>query len=156
MIIFRTERALIRTFDKNDIDVLMEYRNDSEWMKYQGFKNKSKEEYSAILIGQSNLENGIQYAIESKKTSELIGDIYVQKENDIFWIGYTVHPKHARKGYAYEVCLGLIDYINGLGNYTIRAGVHPDNSSSIKLLEKLGFVYKSLEKSELIYQIESK
>ena len=43
--IFETKRLIIRAFQEQDMDQFMEYRNNLEWMQYQGFKDKSKDEY---------------------------------------------------------------------------------------------------------------
>lgn len=39
---FCTPRCFIRDFRIEDIPTVMTYRNDLEWMKYQGFKNRKK------------------------------------------------------------------------------------------------------------------
>lgn len=46
----------------------MVYRNDAEWMKYQGFKGLTKEDYEAELLGVLTLVRGIQLAIVNKLT----------------------------------------------------------------------------------------
>lgn len=42
---FCTPRCFIRDFRIEDIPTVMTYRNDLEWMKYQGFKNREKAAY---------------------------------------------------------------------------------------------------------------
>lgn len=37
-----SSRCIIRTFHSHEIDSFMVYRNDAEWMKYQGFKGLTK------------------------------------------------------------------------------------------------------------------
>ena len=44
-----TERCLIRRFEAPDIDDFMVYRNDMDWMKYQGFKGLTKQEYERCV-----------------------------------------------------------------------------------------------------------
>jgi ribosomal-protein-alanine N-acetyltransferase len=46
----------------------MVYRNDAEWMKYQGFKRLTKEDYEAELLRVLTLVRGIQLAIVNKLT----------------------------------------------------------------------------------------
>ena len=106
--LLKTKRFNIRPFKQSDIDDFMEYRNDMEWMKYQGFKGLSKEEYEDALLKDVSLEKGMQLVIINKSDDRLIGDLYVRKENETFWIGYTINPKYAKKGYAYEAINGLI------------------------------------------------
>lgn len=47
---FDTVRCNIRPFNAEDIDVFMSYRNDMDWMKYQGFKGLSKQEAVSAVI----------------------------------------------------------------------------------------------------------
>jgi len=108
MILFETRRTYIREFQAQDIDLFMEYRNNQEWMIYQGFKDKSKEEYESALLVDTDINKGNQFAIINKELGELIGDIYLKKEHNTFWIGYTINPRYKRQGIAYEVIQTLI------------------------------------------------
>ena len=74
-------------------------------------------------------------------------------EKDIFWIGYTISPRYARKGYAYEVVEKMLDYIRSNGNKRVCAGVDHENLPSIALLEKLGFSYIEHDEGDDIYAI---
>ena len=132
-IAFESDRFNIRPFKESDIDEFMEYRNDMEWMKYQGFKGLSKGEYEDALLKDVSMEKGMQLAIINKLDDRLIGDLYVRKENETFWIGYTINPKYTRKGYTYEAASALINWINEQGEYTIKAGVLDENLASVKL-----------------------
>ena len=80
-LLFMVVKYNIRPFKESDIDDFMEYRNDMEWMKYQGFKVLNKEEYEDALLKDVSLEKGMQLAIINKSDDRLIGDLYVRKEN---------------------------------------------------------------------------
>lgn len=152
-----TDRCLILPFEEKDIDGFMKYRNNDDWMKYQGFKGLTKEEYIEKLIdnnsleGENSFEKGKQLAIINKISNDLIGDVYLKQENNTFWIGYTINPIYSRQGYAYEVALAVIKWIKGKGEYCIKAGVLPENIPSINLLKKLEFTYLCEEDDEDIY-----
>ncbi len=156
MIKIITNRCLIRPFKSKDIDSFMLYRNDEEWMKYQGFKGLSKEAYESALLKDGSLNEGLQLSITNRYTDELIGDVYLLKENDDFWMGYTISPRVARQGYAYEVSEGVLKWIKSQHPTSIYAGVHPDNLASIQLLKKLGFNYFKLdEHGDEIYTMDN-
>ncbi|GCF92127.1 hypothetical protein NRIC_00180 [Enterococcus florum] len=40
-----TKRCTIREFIEEDIPAFVLYHNDDDWMRYQGFKGRTKEEY---------------------------------------------------------------------------------------------------------------
>ncbi|WP_422485706.1 GNAT family N-acetyltransferase [Gudongella sp. DL1XJH-153] len=149
--IFQSERCYVRSFVEYDLDDFLSYRNNLEWMKFQGFKGLSRKEYEEALLKKPSFEKGAQFAILRKVDQHLIGDVFIKMEDDTFWIGYTVSPLYKRQGYAYEIAKSMIIWMKQQGEYKIKAGVEPKNISSIRLLEKLGFLLLTEEDGELIY-----
>lgn len=151
----RTERCTVRRFKNEDLDDFMQYRNDENWMRFQGFKGLTKEEYAKELLGEPSFLKGAQLAIINNATNRLIGDIYLKKEGAAYWIGYTISPLHARQGYAYEVLVAIISWLKQQDCMRINAGVLPENLASINLLKKLNFTFHSLDESgEHIYILD--
>ena len=149
--VIRTMRCTIRPFVESDIDEFMIYRNDLEWMKYQGFKGKEKQDYINALLGDYSPQNGVQLAIAHNETGVVIGDIYIREEAPAYWIGYTICRSKARQGYAYESVSAVMDTLKKMGALCIKAGVEPQNSASIALLIKLGFRYVETKNDEQIF-----
>ncbi|OZS77424.1 hypothetical protein CF394_11420 [Tetzosporium hominis] len=154
--IFESDRCYTRRFAESDLDAFTEYRNNAEWMKYQSFKGLSLEEYKEILLQETALESGVQYAVVRKADQALLGDVFIRKEDEIFWIGYTISPSCKRQGYAYEITQAMISWIQQQGDYKIMAGVAPENHASVQLLEKLGFTQVDEENGELVFLIFNK
>ncbi|WP_270597217.1 GNAT family N-acetyltransferase [Enterococcus asini] len=148
---FQTQRCLVRAFEEKDLERFMTYRNNLEWMQYQGFKGLSKEEYAESLLGAANLESGQQFAIVDKASDLLIGDVYLQKAGSEYWLGYTIHPDFARQGLAKEVTLGVLAWLKSHGATKVKAGVLPENQASIGLLKTLGFTYFAEEAGEWLF-----
>ena len=146
----KTKRCLIREFKTEDIDSLMKYRNNENWMKYQEFKNKTKEEYIRILLKNNTFKDGKQLAIIYN--NYLIGDLYVKEEDNEYWIGYTISPEFSQQGFAYETVHALINHLISLDNKDIKAEVHYQNENSIKLLKKLGFLKEKQSGEYIIYK----
>lgn len=69
-------------------------------MQYQGFKGLTRQEYNDVLLGKHSLQDGLQLAIIHHESNSLIGDLYLKKEGDVCWIGYSISRANARKGYA--------------------------------------------------------
>lgn len=141
--IVETERCQIRKFRAEDIAAFMNYHNDLEWMKYQGFKGRTLAEYrQALLVPAFDLTTGQQLAIIDRQKQNLIGDLYVRQVGTTFWLGYTIAPQFARQGYATEAISGIINWLlTNKQAQVIRAEVELGNISSQRLLEKLGFHY---------------
>ena len=151
---FETQRCRIRPFEEGDIEAFMSYRNNLDWMRYQGFKGKKYLEYKAVLLMQPKFHQGVQLAVVSRQTGELLGDLYLKLEKNACWIGYTIAPQFARNGYAFEVVQELIRQLNHDGVRVFKAGVEAENIASIALLKKLGFAQVGVDGDELIFQCE--
>ncbi|WP_281863255.1 GNAT family N-acetyltransferase [Planomicrobium okeanokoites] len=149
--IFQSQRCCARPFAADDLDDFITYRNNEEWMKYQYFKGLSRGEYEEALLKEQSVESGAQFAIVRTDDQVLLGDVYIKKEDDTFWIGYTVSPAFKRQGYAYEIVQAMIQWIQRQGEFKIMAGAAPKNIASIQLLEKLGFAQVDEENGESIF-----
>lgn len=138
----KTDRCIVRRFEEKDLDAFMTYRNNEEWMKYQSFKNLTKDEYRKALLIPLNVENGMQLAIAHKATDNLLGDLYLVKKEKTITIGYTVNPVYSRQGYISEVLKALLPKLKECySDCKIIAMTEKENIPSKNLLLKLGFVY---------------
>ena len=151
---FETERCRVRPFEENDIEAFLSYRNNLDWMQYQGFKGKKYLEYKAALLQKPKFKEGVQLAVVDKQTGELIGDLYLKLERNTGWIGYTIAPQFARQGFAFEVVTQLLLELRQAGLTQVKAGVEEQNIASIQLLKKLGFGQIGVDDSERIFQRE--
>ncbi len=78
-----------------------------------------------------------------KETNGVIGDIGVHffgKENKQVELGYTLNNLHQNKGFASEAIKNVIDHLfTDINKHRIVLSIDPENKSSIKLAERLGF-----------------
>ena len=151
---FETQRCRVRPFEEGDIEAFMAYRNNLDWMQFQGFKGKKYLEYKAALLMQPNFNNGVQLAVVLRQTGELLGDLYLKLEKNTAWIGYTIAPQFARQGFAFEVVTQLLLELKQAGLTLVKAEVEEQNLASIALLKKLEFTQFGTVGSELIFQRE--
>lgn len=151
VVIIKSERCVIRPFQEEDIGDFMLYRNNMDWMRYQGFKGLNKQEYMAGIVGEFSLQEGLQLAIISNQTNKLIGDVYLKEEDGGFWLGYTISPSMARQGYAYEAACALINELRAKKAKCVKASVEAENIASIGLLKKLKFKPAGTDGNEQIY-----
>jgi ribosomal-protein-alanine N-acetyltransferase len=135
-----TERLLLRHFLGSDLDAFLIYRNDEDWMRYQGFKGLTREAYRRVLLAPPDEDAGFQLAMVRKSDGRLAGDVYLRREGTTLWLGYTVSPALARRGYAREAAEGVARWAAINGFIRLAASVDPGNVASVSLLVKLGFV----------------
>jgi RimJ/RimL family protein N-acetyltransferase len=133
----------------------MAYRNNLDWMQYQGFKGKKYQEYKAALLQQPKFFEGVQLAIVLRQTGILIGDLYLKLEKNTCWIGYTIAPEFARQGFAFEVVSEAIRQLDRSGIKCVQASVEIGNTASIALLKKLGFAQTGVAENEMIFSLST-
>ena len=142
----KTNRLVIRMLEMKDKDAFFKYRILPEVYKYQSWIPKDIREIEHFieknnLIYLNTANTWMQLAV-CLQDDKIIGDIGIHFLEDGYQveIGYTIAPDYQGKGYAYEAVTAVIGYIfSVLAKHRITASVDPDNTNSIKLLEKLGF-----------------
>ena len=144
-IFFETQRLRLRRFAATDLPVLMAYRRDPQTMQFQNFREWTEDDQRAFLTEAQLTEldevgKGLQIAVALKDTNQLIGDIYVRRnEPEQAELGYTFDPAYRGQGYASEAVRGIIDYLfNTLNLHRITAICATDNVRSYQLMERVG------------------
>ncbi len=151
MTYLETERLLIRNFEAEDLDELVEYRNNELCYKYQRGQYRDRG-HLAIFI-EAAAEDDLfsagkkHFAVADKGSNRLVGDIFVSIKKPIIPLGFTVSYKYHRQGYAYEFLAALVEIFHQrFIAYEIVACTDKENLASINLLRKLQFENKGYYK----------
>lgn len=147
--IIETERLCLRELNFDDIPFILSLLNSPGWLRYIGDRGVKNEEQAKeyLLKGpmKSYGENGFGlYLVEEKISGWSIGLCGLLKRDNLQYpdLGFAFLPDFIGKGFAMEASKGVLDLAKSdLGLVTILAIVLPENKSSIRLLEKLGFQY---------------
>ncbi|MET3616382.1 RimJ/RimL family protein N-acetyltransferase [Peptoniphilus olsenii] len=154
MLKITTENLIIRNVMIDDVSSIYKYRNNKICYRYQRGQAKSKKEITQLVLNNLdkniNLETNTLLAIAIKETNEIIGEILIMPKDMTISLGYTISPEFQNKGYGFESVSKLIDILHSkFPKHEFICFCHPDNTFSIKLLEKLGFTnmgyYKVVE-----------
>ena len=138
MPIAETERLLLRRYKKEDIRDLFEYLSDKEVVKYEPYKPLTFDEAEETLKWRIGTDEMI--AVELKSSHKMIGNVYLGKRDfEALEMGYVFNRRYWRHGYAAESCEALIQQAFSSGVHRIYAECDPENESSWRLLEALGF-----------------
>lgn len=145
--ILKSERLIFRNFLDTDAKNLFEIRSDERVMNYMDtFKHKSIEDAKNLINSiQKSFEekSGINWVIIEKHSEQFVGYFgfwRLMKDHCRAEVGYALSPEFWGKGYMTEAMDKMIDFgFNELKLHSIEANVNPNNSSSIKLLERAGF-----------------
>ena len=146
-----TERLILRHYRKEDFRPHHAIVGDDEVMRFVGGKGISKEDCwrrLAASVGMWDLMGFGGWAVVRKADNEIVGTVSLfnawralepifGEEPEMGWIfARDVHGQ----GVAGEACRAVLDWADlNLRSTPIWAIIAPDNSSSLKLAEKLGF-----------------
>ncbi|HEA21495.1 hypothetical protein LCGC14_1095450 [marine sediment metagenome] len=167
---FKTERLIIRPTSEEDAEFIFKLMNTQQWQEYIGDRNIKSVEIaetyvkSKILPQFARLGYG-NYTIIRNSDKAKIGTcgLFDREGLNGIDIGFAFLPEYGKLGFAFEaaeriIIAGFTDF----GLKTILAITTEDNSSSQKLLTKLGLEAVGTtelpndSKKLLLYSIENK
>ena len=142
-------RLRLRPVQLSDAESIFQYRSHPETSKFLSMIPVSTMDVHAF-IEKTSTEIDIpgtwfQFVIIENQLNKVIGDIGIHfldndTENKQVEIGYTLSANHRGKGYATEALHAVITFLfQNLKKHRIIASIDPTNTSSIKLIERLGF-----------------
>jgi [ribosomal protein S5]-alanine N-acetyltransferase len=142
-----TERLLIRPINTSDKSFILNLLNTQGWLQFIGDR-KVRDEIDAEKYIQRILDNkNFFYSVfELKNSKQPVGIItFLYRDNQQFPdIGFAMLPEFDKKGYAIEATKKYLEEIlNEKKVNKIIAITLPDNSKSIRLLERLGLKYEN-------------
>ncbi len=138
-----TDRLILRTMREEDSILCFSIWLDDEMGKYLSDppREKADEAYLSFAKGIELDESWFPFIAVSKDTNDFIGTCSIVPQNDSkqYDLGYCVHKKYWRQGYATEIIKALINYGYRKGVRVFTADVAQENSASNAVLRKLGF-----------------
>lgn len=146
MLLFNTERLLVRRFTANDADDFFRVHGDPEVVRLIR-PAKTREECDAFLKENISLYlNGStvgRFAVYEKETQHFAGSfsfLYLSGEDDLH-IGYALVPEAWGKGFATElVRSGIIHFFENTAKAALFAITASANHASQRVLWKAGLV----------------
>ncbi|CDO60943.1 Acetyltransferase, GNAT family [Candidatus Phaeomarinobacter ectocarpi] len=138
-----TERLLLRQFRQDDIDAYAEMLSDEETMRYIGGTGDRMDAWTrmAAALGHWQLRGYGLFAVEEKTSGRFIGRIgaYNPEGWPAIELGWALVPTAQGNGYATEAARSCALWMfNELKLSEIISIIHPDNSPSIRVAERLG------------------
>ena len=147
MIVARTERLVIRSFETRDVEAMMSVWGDTEVMRFsQGVmaRPQVKSVIESCIDGDPSLS---LWALELPLAGRVIGYCGLERHDDIggspeIEVGYRLARKWWGQGLATEAAAAVCDHAFGnLKLPRLVALIDPDNLASINVVRKLGFHY---------------
>jgi RimJ/RimL family protein N-acetyltransferase len=147
-LMIETERLLLREFDEADVSSFYLLGSDPAVMRFLGDRLTSIEQALEVLrtrpIADYRKHGYGRWACIDKASGELIGFSGLKYLDDLQEVdlGYRFLPAYWGRGLATESGRAVLDYgFAKLGLPEIIGLVAPENSASVRVLEKLGFAF---------------
>ena len=144
MELLTTERLVLRNFTEEDLESLLDYRNDERCFRWQRGQFRQAEPLLNLIRSSSaddlKHDGKKHLAIARKEDNLLVGDLFLSLAAPTITLGYTISYHFHRQGFAFELLSALTERLHQL--YPQRETVccvEQENAASIALLQKLGF-----------------
>lgn len=146
--VLETPRLRLRALRDDDAEALLVLHGDAEVMRYWSTSpwTEIAQAHAHLQRARRDFESGgvLPWAIETAATDELIGTVTlfrIDRDHRRAEIGYALGSAHWGKGLASEALhLVLHHAFDTLQLERIEADTDPRNTSSRRMLERLGFV----------------
>lgn len=157
-----TQRLVLRALGDEDLPAMYALRSDPRVMRYIGKPvAKSIEDAAALLrLIQDDVRSntGLSWAITEKGSPTMLGVIgfwRITKEHHRAEIGYTLHPQCWGRGLMREAVTAVLAHgFDVLRLHSVEAICDPRNESSMRLLERCGFVREGYYKQDYFFEGE--
>lgn len=155
---YETKRLFLRVLDENDSEKVLDYvvRNKDFFSEFEPYRD---EDFYTIDFQAHQLKKDLHYIedrsmlrlwVFSKDNSDkIIGQVTFYNIVPFAFlschVGYKSDKDEVNKGIITEaVRSGIEIMFSGYGMHRIEAHVMPDNKASIRVLEKIGFIYEGI------------
>ena len=162
MAYYKTKRLSLRTLSVSDFPLLKDYllRNRTFFTPWEPLRPDSYFEETVILariedeIKAASNQSLVSLYISQIGEDRIIGNVtlsnIVRGPFQSCYMGYKLDETEIHKGYITEAVEKVIEIaFDELTLHRIEANIMPRNFRSIRVVEKLGFVYEGLSKSYL-------
>ncbi|WP_197320831.1 GNAT family N-acetyltransferase [Saccharomonospora sp. NB11] len=155
----RTDRLTLRPVRVADLDAIHGYLSREDVCRYLLHEPLSRDEVKAKLVAceqRTTLEQQgdfLRLAVVPDEVGAVVGDVVLDTrsvENATVELGWVFSPDVAGRGYATEAAVALRDYaFETLDAHRIVAHLHPDNTASSRLCERLGMRHEALHHADM-------
>ncbi|MGV2685913.1 GNAT family N-acetyltransferase, partial [Clostridium perfringens] len=135
-----TERLVIREFEPDDWQDVLQYTSDPVVMHYMPEPVHTEETVKQFLE-QNKGEKAHHYAVMLHEDQHVIGHMVFHPwfGEHTYEIGWVFNSTYHRRGFATEAARALLQHgFEVLGLHRIIATCQPENTPSYRVMEKLG------------------
>jgi RimJ/RimL family protein N-acetyltransferase len=161
---YKTKRLTLSRLSLQDASFVFDLLNTEGWIKFIGDRNiktiEDAMDYTQKVLGDPKI---VYWVVKSRSEKKHVGLISFIKRDYLSHhdLGFAFLPSFSNQGYAFEAAACVLrDLLKNQNHPIILATTRPDNTRSVKLLEKLGFHFdKEIENEQVklfLYSISEK
>lgn len=143
---FDTERLLLQRLRYEDAEeIFYAYASKPQATQYVSWPTHQSVDDTRLFLKYAihswGAGSDYSYSIRLKNGGVLIGSIGALNDQGKIQLGYAVSPGHWGKGYTTEACSRMLSILQTIGGvYRIGTFVDAENTASVRVLTKCGFV----------------
>jgi len=152
--VLETDRLILRAPGAADLDAMTGFFGSDFGRFYGGPMDAQDAWYKfAAYIGQWTLRGYGLFAITVQRTGDTVGMAGLthpagQREPEMSWL--LTSPDHTGKGFAVEAARAVLNHLFATRDWTsLPSFIHPENTASARLAERLGAVRDPATPSEI-------
>jgi len=162
--VLETERFLLRPATLDDVTDMFRVMSDLRVTRYFGMLPmttlaEAQQRVQAIQTAFQE-QSGVRWAIANRANGQLVGTCgfwRLIKSHDRAEIGYELAPEWWGQGVMTEALGAMLDFgFTRMGLHSVEAQIHPANSGSRRVLEKLGFVQEGYFRENYYDPVEAR
>jgi RimJ/RimL family protein N-acetyltransferase len=150
--VLETKRLVLRRFEPDDAQFILELVNDPDWLRFIGDKSVRNLQDARGYIQKGPMDMYARhgfglYCVELKSDATPIGMCGLLKRDTLedVDIGFAFLPRFRSQGYGREAAQATLAYgADVLGLKRIVATTTPDNDASGRLLGKIGLRFERM------------
>ena len=150
MIVLETPRLRLRPLTVDDVDLWVALHADDRVNRFVGaYTRQSALDRLAVVEKQWQTRGHNLFAIEDRESGEFLGrgGLHYWEQFDEVEAGWTLRSEAWGRGYANEAARAFLDWgFETLDVPYVTAMIHPGNTPSIQLAERLGFSVRRQDK----------
>lgn len=162
--VLETARFRLRAVTEEDAPDIFRIMSDPNVTRYFGSapmaaREKAAERARAIQAAFAE-RAGVRWAITDRASGEFLGSCgfwRLIKQHYRAEIGYELAPERWGQGVMPEAAAAVLTFgFTTMGLHSVEAQIHPDNTGSRRVLEKLGFVQEGYFRENYYEQAEGR
>jgi [ribosomal protein S5]-alanine N-acetyltransferase len=162
--VLETERFLLRAVTLDDVADMFRVMSDPQVTRYFGALPMATpaeaQERVQMIQTAFQKQDGVRWVIADRASGQLIGTggfWRLLKPHDRAEIGYELAPEWWGQGVMTEALGAMLQFgFTRMGLHSVEAQIHPANSGSRRVLEKLGFVQEGYFRENYFDPVEAR